>query len=173
MLYVPSISDYKPFYIQLETGFAIDILTNNSVIVRSQDYPATLKVKEPYKNQWKDQHGDEEYLPQGGLKFEAFTLKLDCVMFARNSTDALAITDLHNGIRAFQNLLSRGFMRIYDAYTGYGFREVRLQEFPNPEDGAYSVWNGCTRVLFQVVLKVNDPATSMKYSAANNLIVEG
>lgn len=173
MLYVPSISDYKPFYIQLETGFAIDILKDYSVIVRSQDYPSTLKVKEPYKNQWKDQHGDEEYIAPEGLKYEAFSFKLECAMFARNTTEEKAITDLKNGVRAFQNLLSQGFLKTYDAYTGYGFRQVRLQEFPTPENGAFSVWNNCTRILFQVVLKVNDPATSMIYNAANNFIVEG
>jgi len=172
MLYVPSISDYKPFYIQLETGFAIDILKDYSVIVRSQDYPSSLKVKEPYKNQWKDQHGDEEYIAPEGLKYDAFTYKLECAMFARNNTEALAIADLKNGMRAFQNLLSQGFLKTYDAYTGYGFRQVRLQEFPTPEAGAFSVWNNCTRILFQVVLKVNDPATSMIYNAANNFIVE-
>ena len=173
MLYVPSISDYKPFYIQLETGFAIDILKDYSVIVRSQDYPSSLKVKEPFKNQWKDQHGDEEYIAPEGLKYEAFTFKLDCAMFARNSTEEAAIADLKRGMRAFQEVLSKGFMRTYDAYTGYGFWKVRLQEFPAPEEGAYSVWNDCTRLLFQVILKVNDPATSMYYNAANNFIVEG
>ena len=173
MLYVPSISDYKPFYIQLATGFAIDLLANNSVIVRARDYPSSLKVKEPYKNQWKDQHGDEEYIDPRGLKFEAFTLNLDCAMFARNSTELLAIKDLKTGMRAFQNLLSGGFFKIYDSYTGYGFRNVRLQEFPKPEDEAFSVWNNCTRLLFSVVLKVNDPVTSMVYNATNNFIVEG
>ncbi|MBR5414173.1 MAG: hypothetical protein IK114_14275 [Fibrobacter sp.] len=173
MLYVPSISDYKPFYLQFETGFAIDILQNYSVIVRAHDYPAALKVKEPYKNQWKDQHGDEEYISPLGLNFEAFTFKLECVIFARGASDDAAIAELKTAIRNFQMALSQGFMKTYDAYTGFGFRQVRLQEFPQPEEDAYSVWNGCTRVLFQVVLKVNDPVTSMVYNPANHFIVEG
>ena len=173
MLIVPNISDYRPFYIQFQTGFAQNILETFKVVVQVRDYPSALKVKEPYKNQWKDQHGDEEYIAPDGLKFESFTLKVQCAMFARAASTDTAIADIKSGIRAFQMALSKGFMKIYDAYTGFGFKDVRLQEFPQPTEDAYEVWNGSTRLLFSFTLKVNDPVTSMKYSPANNFIVEG
>lgn len=173
MLYVPFISDYKPFYIQFRTGFAIDILNSYSVVVKAHDYPASFKVKEPYKNQWKDEHGDEEYIAQDGLKFEAFTFRMECVMFARGATLDAAIADLKNGVAAFRNALMQGFMRTYDSWTGWGFKDVRVDEFQPPSDSAYGAWNDYARVIFTVVLKVNDPITSMKYNPSLNLIVEG
>ena len=173
MLIVPNISDYRPFYIQLKTGFAINILDTYKVVVKAREYPSSLKVKEPYKNNWKDRNGDEEYIAEDGLKFEAFNLKLDCAMFASAASTDTAIADIQAGMRAFQNALARGFMFTYDAYTGFGFRDVRLQEFPTPPEDAYDVWNGNTRLLFPVTLKVNDPKTQMRYNPSLNLIVEG
>lgn len=172
MLTVPPISDYRPFYIQLQTGLAQNILDTYKVVVRAHDYPSTLKVKEPYKNNWKDQHGDEEYIAPDGLKYEAFTFKLECAMFAQASSTDTAIAEIRAGLRTFQDALSKGFMRVYDAFTGWGFREVRLQEFPTPPEDAYDVWNGHTRLLFSVTLKVNDPKNLMKYNGATNNIVE-
>lgn len=170
MLYVPPIFDYKPFYVQFRVGNAIDILDTYKVVVKAHDYPSVLKVKEPYKNQWKDQHGDEEYIDPLGLKYEAFTFKLECAMFARGND---AISELKTGLRAFQNALAQGFFRTYDAYTGFGFKDVRLSEFPAPADDAYDLYGQYTRLIFSVTLKVNDPATSMKYNQSLNYIVEG
>ena len=173
MLTIPNITDYRPFYIQFQTGYAQNILDAYKVVVQVHDYPSALKVKEPYKNNWKDRHGDEEYIAPDGLKFEAFTIKVQCAMFSRAASTDTAISELKAGMRAFQMALSKGFMKIYDAYTGYGFKDVRLQEFPQPNEDAYQVWNGNTRLLFSFTLKINDPVTSMKYNPANNFIVEG
>ena len=173
MLTIPNITDYRPFYIQFQTGYAQNILDAYKVVVQVHDYPSALKVKEPYKNNWKDRHGDEEYIAPDGLKFEAFTIKVQCAMFSRAASTDTAISELKAGMRAFQMALSKGFMKIYDAYTGYGFKDVRLQEFPQPNEDAYQVWNGSTRLLFSFTLKIHDPVTSMKYNPANNFIVEG
>lgn len=172
MLYVPTISDYQPFYIQFASGDAMDIKTVYSVVVKAHDYPSSFKVKEPYKNQWKDEHGDEEYIPSSGLPIEAFTFKLECVMFAKNSTDAGAIADLNAGIRAFQSSLRSGMFKTYDAYTGFGFQNVRLVEFPNSNAADYDVMGGMSRVIFSVTLKVNDPVTHMVLSGSN-IVAEG
>ena len=162
MLYVPPISDYKPFYIQFATGEAKNIMTDYSVVIKAHDYPSAFKAKEPYKNQWKDEHGDEEYIASTGLYMEAFTFKLECAMFARNTTEAGAIADLKTGMRAFQNALKGGFFKTYDEWTGFGFQNVRLVEFPTPSESSYSSWKEATRIIFSVTLKVNDPVTLMK-----------
>lgn len=184
MLYVPPISDYKPFYIQFASGNAQDILTQYSVVVKAHDYPISYKVKEPYKNQWKDQNGDDEYIPSTGLKVEAFTFKLECAMFAKPTPAGQGIAAqtaneaLSAGVLAFKDALVSGAFKTYDAYTAFGFKEVRLQEFQMPAQDAYVVWdsrNGSSmdhtaRVIFTVILKVNDP-TNMVLSGSN--IVEG
>ena len=167
MLYVPNISDYKPFYIQFSYGAAQDILSIYSVVVKAHDYPSVLKVKEPYRNSWHDQHGDDEYIPESGLCIEAFTFKLECAMFSRNNTTATAIADLNEGIRAFQTALRSGAFKTYDAYTGFGFRNVRLSEMSLVSSENYRVEGNQARVIFSLTLKVNDPVTHMVLSGTN------
>ena len=174
MLYVPPIRDYKPFYIQSGTAqTATDIKDTYSVVVKTHDYPSFRKPKEPYKNNWFDEHGDDEYLAQ--MYYEAFTFKAECVMFASGSG---ARADLAAGVRAFQNALA-GEFSIYDDWTGFGFKGVRLSQFQMPSDGNFSAFRvkagstttEYTRVIFTVELKVNDPVTRMVYS--NGAIVQG
>lgn len=178
MLYVPPISDYHPFYVQFASGNAKNILTDYSVVVKAHDYPMALKVKEPYKNDWKDENGDEEYIPSAGLKVEAFTFKLECAMFARPTEASQGVSAqtemevLNAGIRTFRSaLISGGLFKTYDSWTGFGFQNVRLSEFPMPNQDAYDAVDGMARVIFTVILKVNDPTTHMKLSG--NSIISG
>ena len=193
MIYTPRISDYKPFYIQIGSQDAIDLIgAPYYIIVKSPDYPP-YKVKEPYKNDWLDEHGDDEYISPTGLYVEAFTLDLECAMFAigdEGQTEDQLIADLNARIRAFrENLRAARFFKIYDSYTGFGFKDVRLAEFPNPEAENYSVTSKMAftqsggalaktrvgdqvRLIFRVTLKVNDPVTRMVYDAGSLDIVE-
>lgn len=162
MLYVPPIrGEYHPFYIQLNgAASAVDVKAIYSVIVKTHDYPSFRKPKEPYKNDWKDEHGDDEYTEQ--MFFEAFTFKAECVMFAKGSTETSAISDLKEGITDFMDFLSGGEFSTYDGWTGFGFRHVRLSEFKMPGEGDYDTMDGMSRVIFTVDFKVNDPMTMMK-----------
>lgn len=157
MLYVPPIRDYQPFYIQLSgSQTATDIKTAYSVIVKTHDYPSYRKPKEPYKNDWKDENGDDEYVAQ--MYYEAFTFRAECVMFAKGET---ARADLTASVRAFMDALV-GEFKTFDAWTGFGFQKVRLSEFRMPSDGDFDEMDGMARVIFAVDFKVNDPVTKMK-----------
>ena len=160
MLYVPPIRDYKPFYIQVGTAStATDIKDTYKVVVKTHDYPSYRKPKEPYKNDWKDEHGDDEYTEQ--LFFQAFTFKAECVMFAKGSSEDAAIADLKEGITDFMDFLSGGEFSTYDGWTGFGFQHVRLGAFNMPSNGDYDTLDGKSRVIFTVEFKVNDPMTMM------------
>lgn len=161
-LTVPHITDYKPFYIQRTDENAVDLKDALSVVVKSHNYPMALTPKNVYANTWLDAHGDEEYIGTSGLYFQAFTFKLECVMFAYSSiSEQQAIVDLRNGVRAFRSFLSQGFFKTYDVWTGFGFQNVRLSGFSMPSDDDYQVWNSMARIIFEVELKVNDPVTRM------------
>lgn len=161
-LYVPKISDYKPFYIQRPGEVIKDIKDVFSVVVKTHDYPMELTPKEVYKNDWLDGNGVEEYIGPNGLYFQPFTFRLECVMFSRRSgDDEGAIIDLRNGIRNFRTFLSHGLFKTYDVWTGFGFQNVRLDGFPMPDSDNYDVWNDMARIIFDVRLKVNDPITRM------------
>lgn len=160
MLYVPPIRDYKPFYIQVGTAqTATDIKDTYSVVVKTHDYPSFRKPKEPYKNDWKDENGDDEYTAQ--MFFQAFTFKAECVMFAKGSSEDAAIADLKEGITDFMDFLSGGEFSTYDGWTGFGFQHVRLGAFNMPSNGDYDTLDGKSRVIFTVEFKVNDPMTMM------------
>lgn len=193
MIYTPRISNYKPFYIQIGSQDAIDLIgAPYYIIVKSPDYPP-YKVKEPYKNDWLDEHGDEEYIASSGLYVEAFSLNLECAMFAigdQGQTEEQLIANLNARLRAFrENLRAAGFFKIYDSFTGFGFKDVRLEEFPTPDAENYSVTSKFAltqsggslvktrvgdqvRLIFTVTLKVNDPVTQMVYDAGSLDIVE-
>ena len=166
MLYVPPIRDYKPFYIQLGTAStATDIKETYKVIVKTHDYPSFRRPKDPYKNDWKDENGDDEYTAQ--MYFQAFTFKAECVMFASGST---ARADLTTGVRAFMDALSgAGEFKTWDEWTQFGFQKVRLSEFKMPSEGDFDELDGYARVIFSVEFKVNDPVTKMRLN--NNAIV--
>ena len=74
-------------------------------------------------------------------------------------------------MRNFQNAIAQGEFSIYDDWTKFGFRKVRVDEFREISQGNFSAWNNRARLIFDVVLKVNDPITNMVYSSGN--IVEG
>jgi len=162
MLYVPPIrGEYHPFYIQFSgADSAVDIMSTYSVIIKTHDYPSFRKPKEPYKNDWKDENGDDEYTAQ--MFYEAFTFKAECVMFAKSDDESTAIGDLADGVRAFMDALSEGEFKTYDGWTGFGFQKVRLSEFSIPGEGDYDTMDGMSRVIFNVTFKVNDPITKMK-----------
>ena len=65
MPYTPVIKDYKPFYIQAPGDTYAWDTRDYGMVAQSQPSPDDYEVKEPFKNDWFDEHGDDEYL--GGL----------------------------------------------------------------------------------------------------------
>lgn len=159
-IYVPPISDYAPFYIQRSSdAAAVNIQTTYGVTVLVHEYPSKRKVKQPYKNDWKDQHGDDEYTDY--LFYEPIELTLKCAIFTLKSDSSASRTELKTRIRSFQNAIAQGEFKIYDDWTKFGFQKVRVSEFRAISEGNFSNWNGRCRLVFEVVLKVNDPITDM------------
>lgn len=169
-IYVPPISDYAPFYIQRSIdATAVNIQTAYGITIMVHEYPAKRKVKEPYKNDWKDQHGDDEYTDY--LFYEAFTITLKCVIFTLESDSSTSRQELKSQLRNFQNAIAQGEFKIYDDWTKFGFQKVRVSEFREIGEGNFSNWDGRCRLIFDLVLKVNDPITNMVLSGGS--IVEG
>ncbi len=165
-IYVPPISDYAPFYIQRSgDAAAVNIQTTYGVTIMVHEYPSKRKVKQPYKNDWKDQHGDDEYTTH--LYYEAFNLTLKCVILTQEADSATSRSELKSQIRAFQNAIKDGEFKIYDDWTKFGFQKVRVEEFREISEGDFSSWNGRCRLVFTIVLKVNDPMTGMKLSSGS------
>lgn len=163
MPYVPSISDYKPFYIQKESDAnAVDIQATYGITIREHEYPLYRTPKEPYKNDWKDEHGDDEWTER--MYVQAFTFTVECVIIGEDNTDVCR-NAIRSQLQAFQDYVANGEFAIYDAWTTYGFAKVRISNYSNPE---FVAWRGHSRLMFSMEFKVNDPVTPVSFS--NNRI---
>lgn len=168
-IFIPLVN-YAPFYIQRETdASAVNIQTRFGVTIITGEYPSKRKVKQPYKNEWKDQHGDDEYTDY--LFYEAFNLTLQCCILTNEADSTSSRQELKRQIRNFENFLSEGEFKIYSDWNKFGFRKVRINEFAQIKKGDFDNFDGHCRLIFDMVLKVNDPITNMVYSAGS--IVEG
>lgn len=165
-IFVPSLRDYAPFYIQRATdASAINIQTTYGVTILVHEYPSKRKVKQPYKNDWKDQHGDDEYTTH--LYYEAFTLTLKCCILTNESSSSASRAEIKAQVRAFEDAIREGEFKIYDDWTKFGFQKVRIDEFPQIGEGDFDNLDGHCRLIFNVVLKVNDPMTDMVLSSGS------
>ena len=159
MPFIPLIHDYKPFYVQAATDqAATDILQTYGIVVQKPDYPIARTPKEPYKNDWHDEHGDDEWL--GAMYYQAFTFKLQCVILGQDETDASHSAVLSQ-IRSFQTKIGGGEIKVYDSWNKTGFQKVRLSNF---SDASFESFGGRCRAFFSVEFKVNDPVTAVSFT---------
>jgi hypothetical protein len=162
------IANYKPFYIQYgENAVATDTKAAWGMVAKTNPYPLLPSPKATYKNDWKDEDGDDEYTEH--LYYEAFEMEVEFYMKAEASTSSTAVADLYASARSFFNAVREGTFKVFDAYTGIGFQGVRYAgcDFG---DAAFKERGGTATTMFTVKFKVNDPTTVMVMS--NGAIVE-
>ena len=153
------ITNYKPFYIQYgENALATDTKTAWGMVAKTNPYPLLPTPKDPYKNDWKDEDGDDEYTTY--MHYKGFEMEVEFYVKAVDGTTTTAAADLHTAVWSFFTSVREGNFRVYDAYTGLGFQRVRYagSDF---EDATFKERNGTATVMFTVKFKVNDPVTRM------------
>lgn len=166
-IYVPKIRNYAPFYIQKDgDALATDIQEVFGITILAQKVPLQRKVKAPYKNEFKDRNGDDEYTT--ALRYEAFTYTLKGCILTEESTSDAARSAIYAQVVAFQNFLANGSFKFYSAWTKFGFQKVRIDEFPEPDDNAFRNFDGHCRLIFSFTVKVNDPATRIACEVNDN-----
>lgn len=115
------------------------------------------KVKEPASRSWHDEDGDDEYIPEDGLKLESYKMKVELACKKGGSID-----DVRDNIGTFLNHLKLGLFKLYSSYTRIGRQDVRLDsisdsaKWKSDENGEY--------LIFEVTFKVNDPVTDVVLS---------
>lgn len=172
-VFIPTISGYEPFYIHRDAdATATNILTTYGVVVKDSGYPMNRKAKEPYKNDWKDRDGDDEW--NTVINYEAFTYSLEAVMFVRITqqvTEDSARTQLAAGVKAFEDFIKNGEFKFWSDWHKFGFQKVRIDEFAAPTSDKFGISGDFVRVYFSFTVKVNDPTTAMTYNSTQNKIV--
>ena len=160
MVWLPFINDYKPFYIQCDGDTAaIDTAEEWGLVAKTNPYPALPTPKEPYKNEWKDENGDDEFTD--AMFYEAFTFEVQFYVKTYATTGKSAVNVLRGQMAAFFGHIRSGEFKVYDAYTGLGRRKVRYAGY---EEGEFKARDEWARLTFTVTFKVNDPETFMTLS---------
>ena len=153
------IPNYKPFYIQYgENATATDTKSAWGMVAKTNPYPLLPTPKDPYKNDWKDEDGDDEYTTY--MHYKGFEMEVEFYMKAVDGETYNAASELHRAAWSFFTAVREGNFRVYDAYTCLGFQRVRYagSDF---DDATFKERNGTATVMFTVKFKVNDPVTRM------------
>lgn len=161
--FVPLMRGYKPFYIQVASGDGkvCHDTTEWGLVARTNPYTALPNPKEPYKNDWPGEDGDDEYTAQ--MHYEAFEMQVGfyvkCFDFGGQTSSAM----LRSQLDAFFSAIRQGEFEVFDSYTQLGFRKVRFAGYGDEEFLSRGTW-ACLK--FSVTFKVNDPVTRMKLSSS-------
>lgn len=148
-----NIRDYQNLYFQAEGDASAWTEGTYHLVAQVQPYQDNAEVKEPYKNTWFDEDGDEEYTDQMFRK--AFEFQVKFFVKATAASDATAMSEIVAQRNAFrERLIESGSFKFYDDWNKSGFRSVR---FVKDETDERHIDNGSAWMIFTVTFKVNDP----------------
>lgn len=120
------------------------------------------KVKDPAKRTWNDEHGDDEYIPDGGLYLESYTMKVEfgCKRIDTSEKYSITVDDVRNKVTAFiKYLRESGMMNLYSSYTRIGRQNVRLDSVS--DSAKWKSDDNTEFLIFEATFKVNDPVTDI------------
>lgn len=149
---------YYKIFIQLEADNSPVLETIEDFGFYCMDIPFTVieKAKEPAVRSWKDEDGDDEYIPASGLRASSYEMSIKFGFkgdkFAATHALGLFLAYLRGG----------GMMKMYCDYTRIGRRHVR---FVSIADDATLVRDDSGDLLVvKITFKVNDPVTDITLS---------
>lgn len=154
MIYIPEIVDYKPFYIQAEGDRVAKDTTVWGLVAKSNPYPILPNPKDPFKNEWNDENGDDEWCEE--MHYEASEITVKFYIKAHDYGEFNSAQTIHNQMEAFFSYIQNGTFRIYDSYTGIGRGNVRYAGYEEESFIRRGTWS---RAIFEVKFKINDPVT--------------
>lgn len=163
----PTLVGYKPFYIQVDSSL-YDTKTQWGLIAKSNPYPALPSAKSPYNNDWKDEHGDDEFTEH--LYYESFEFSVGFYIRAKDTANGATAEELiRSKISDFFTTIKNGEFKVYDAYTALGRQKVRYVSY---KEDKFISRKGVARCMFTVTFKCNDPVTFMTLNQGGTAIVE-
>lgn len=152
-----NIRDYHNLYFQAGSDGSAWTEEAYHLVAQSQPYQDNSEVKEPYRNDWFDEDGDDEYTAQMFRKSFEFQVKffIKAVMGQNDVDETAAMGEIVAQRKAFrERLISSGSFKFYDDWNKCGFRSIR---FVKDETEERSIGKGGAWMIFSVTFKVNDP----------------
>lgn len=141
-----------------------DVSQSYNVVLEDMPRIIPLVPKNIYSHSWKDQNGDDEYMPDT-LYYEPAECEL--TFGCRSVSAENTVWDI---LKTFLAWISTGTFSFYSEYSGIGRQNVRFAELS--DDAQYSrqiLRTGDTDVeeeilQFRVTFKINDPKTEVTLS---------
>lgn len=145
---------YYKVLMQRETAGAAVTDTISAFGMYCMDIPFMMatKAKEPSKREWKDEDGDDEYIPVEGLKMSAYEMSVKFGMKGNKDT-------ANKNLKAFLDYLRGGTMKLYCDYTKIGRQNVRFVSIG--EDATLVRDANGDLLITKITFKVNDPVTDI------------
>ena len=150
---------YEKVYIQkTRLGSVIkETVADFDIYCADMPFKLFVEAKEPAKRDWLDEHGDDEYIPDGGLKMKAYTMDVKfCCKGDKFSSNA----KIQKFLRYLTGLDGSGAeMKMYCTWTKIGRKGIRFDKLSDKadlirdEDGDV--------LVFTITFKVNDPITDI------------
>lgn len=156
MVYVPEIANYKPFYIQIGSDSVARDTAEWGLVAKTNPYPLLPTPKEPYKNEWNDENGDDEYVD--ALHYESLEFSVTFYIKAYDDGNDSSTSKIYRQVRSFFESIKGGYFMTYDSYSGIGFQQVRYAGYKEESFISRSNWS---RAIFTITFKANDPTTSV------------
>lgn len=105
--------------------------TSYGMVVSEIPFHFAGGVKAPYSNDWKDEHGTEVYLPDAGLKFEAYDMEVT-FLYRGPRVTGNTVTTFSQDLRSFLSYLTGqdgngSRLTIYDTYNNVGRQDVYVK----------------------------------------------
>lgn len=166
MTYIPNILDYKPFYIQTSADqMAIDT-TYWGMVAKTNPLTAMPDPKDPYKNDWKDEDGVEEYV--GRIYYKPIEFEVEFFVKTYDEGGVSSITLLNQQMNQFFEKIRNGEFMVYDSYTGIGRQKVRYAGYSEESFKARDKWS---RAIFKIKFVANDPISKVVLSNGKLAVV--
>lgn len=145
---------YYKFYIQKESdGAPVKELGEDFGFYETESkFYGGNTVKDLPKRDWYDEDGDDEFVPDT-LKYKAYDAE---VKFGYKGDRFTA----NDKLKALQDYLNGGTMKVYDSYNRIGRQNVRFEGIPDDAELVRDEEDGDILII-TVKFKVNDPKTDI------------
>lgn len=151
--------NYDKVYIQkMKEGASVkETVADFDIYCAEIPFRLFVEAKDPSKRDWMDEHGDDEYIPDSGLKLKAYTMD---VKFCCKGDKFSSNEKIQKFVKYLTGMDGSGaVMMMYCTWTKIGRQEIRFNKL-NDKAELVRDSDGDT-LVFTITFKVNDPISDI------------
>lgn len=139
-------------------GDVVSTLAEWNIACRDCPFKDDGDSKEVYSNNWKDEHGEDAYIPSV-VYSEAYDLEVGLVYKGELGSAYPALKSFRDYLRGIDG--DGAELEVYNPHTGIGRGKCYLKSFPTKDFFQSNIDEG---LEFSVVFRVTDPVTDVVLS---------